>query len=101
MSGQSNPPQRDTLNISTLRNGIQAMIFDAAADYANNGSRNFYNDADQILTLLKEHINNVIGADWPKHCDKGFDYCNQCRNREVLNGQLFEQRANLERLIGR
>jgi hypothetical protein len=35
-----------------LRNQLQAIIFDAAVDYANNGSRNFYDDADEVLKLF-------------------------------------------------
>lgn len=54
--------------------------------------------ASQFKALLDEVEKTVIGEYWPTHCAKGFGNCDQCRNREILNGQIYEQTTALNSL---
>lgn len=67
MSSQSNPPQKDTLNISTLKDKLKQLLFELGTEYESLGAKgdeaelNKY--TDQILALLKDTIKEAIGED--------------------------------------
>lgn len=48
--------KEDKLKDEDLVLAVQSIVFDEAVQYANNGSRNFYEAAAQILSLVKTRL---------------------------------------------
>lgn len=46
----------------------------------------------ELIAALSAMLNQIIGDEWPQHCDLEYMKCDQCRNRMVLNGRIYEQR---------
>lgn len=50
-----------------------------------------------IKQLIKEVANQIVGEYWGVHCE--LKNCDQCRNREQRNYQMYEQKQRLNELL--
>lgn len=92
------------LTDSEMEEVLQSMIMDAAINYSNNGSRNFYDDAKEMVALINTqkrlYADSVIGGDEAadySYLPPTLDEMTKSAHEKAVRNQLrAEQRARIK-----
>lgn len=94
----------ESLSETQLSDKLKRRVI-TADEYDDRLVENYRSHKDEATTALIQLLDRfgeeLIAKPWPKHCDKGFENCDQCHNREVLNAKIYEQRNLKAKLLNK